>query len=115
MYRDNAQISRDNRAFAILRILTMESRGAGFDSGALHVVPATEVGVSIAPRGQRLVLNVDVGSIRRNIVLSFTEPYFRGTPLTVGVDAFNWRLEFERQSGVHWTGSVWIGEITPGF
>ncbi|UCC72837.1 MAG: carbohydrate binding family 9 domain-containing protein [Gemmatimonadota bacterium] len=27
----------------------------------------------------------------------------------------NWRLEFERQSGVHWTGSVWIGEITPGF
>lgn len=27
----------------------------------------------------------------------------------------NWRLEFERQSGVHWTGSVWIGEISPGF
>jgi len=41
------------------------------------------------------VLNVDIGSIRRNIVLSFTEPYFYGTPLTVGIDAFNWRLEFE--------------------
>ncbi|HSG81964.1 MAG TPA: DUF5916 domain-containing protein, partial [Gemmatimonadota bacterium] len=27
----------------------------------------------------------------------------------------NWRLEFERQSARHWTGSVWIGEITPGF
>lgn len=27
----------------------------------------------------------------------------------------NWRLEFERQSGVHWTGALWVGEITPGF
>src|SRR4030095_134646 len=39
--------------------------------------------------------NGDVGSIRRNIVLSFTEPYFRDTPLTVGVDVFDWRLEFD--------------------
>ena len=36
-----------------------------------------------------------MGSIRRNIVLSFTEPYFRETPLTVGFDAFSWRLLFE--------------------
>jgi outer membrane protein assembly factor BamA len=28
-------------------------------------------------------------------VLSFTEPYFRDTPLTVGVDVFDWRLEFD--------------------
>jgi len=27
----------------------------------------------------------------------------------------HWRLGFSRQSGEHWTGSVWIGEITPGF
>ena len=40
-------------------------------------------------------LNVDVGSIRRNIILSFTEPYFRDTPLTVGFDAFSWRLAFD--------------------
>lgn len=26
-----------------------------------------------------------------------------------------WRLEFERRSGEHWTGSVWLGEVTPGF
>jgi outer membrane protein insertion porin family len=46
-------------------------------------------------RGQRLVLSGDLGTIRRNIVLSFTEPYFRDTPLTVGVDAFSWRLSFD--------------------
>jgi hypothetical protein len=27
----------------------------------------------------------------------------------------NWRLQFERRSGIHWTGAVWLGEITPGF
>ncbi|MFP4624049.1 MAG: DUF5916 domain-containing protein [Gemmatimonadota bacterium] len=26
-----------------------------------------------------------------------------------------WRLQFERRSGEHWTGSVWAGEVTPGF
>jgi len=29
-----------------------------------------------------------------------------------GVD---WRLQFERRSAEHWTGAVWLGEITPGF
>jgi Domain of unknown function (DUF5916)/Carbohydrate family 9 binding domain-like len=33
------------------------------------------------------------------------------TSLT-GVD---WRLQFERQSARHWTGSVWVGQATPGF
>ncbi len=27
----------------------------------------------------------------------------------------NWRLQFERRSAEHWTGAVWLGEITPGF
>ena len=26
-----------------------------------------------------------------------------------------WRLQFERRSARHWTGAVWLGEITPGF
>ncbi len=33
------------------------------------------------------------------------------TSLT-GVD---WRLQFARQSARHWTGSVWVGQMTPGF
>lgn len=26
-----------------------------------------------------------------------------------------WRLEFERRSGEHWTGAIWAAEVTPGF
>jgi outer membrane protein insertion porin family len=71
------------------------SAGAGFSSADSLLFNLQINENNLFGRGQRLVLNVDVGSIRRNIVLSFTEPYFRGTPLTVGIDAFNWRLEFE--------------------
>jgi outer membrane protein insertion porin family len=71
------------------------SAGAGFSSADALLFNLQINENNLFGRGQRLVLNVDVGSIRRNIVLSFTEPYFRGTPLTVGIDAFNWRLEFE--------------------
>ena len=59
-------------------------------------------------RGQRLVLNGDVGSVRRNIILSFTEPYFRGTPLTVGFDAFSWRLLFEEFARAGTGGSIQV-------
>jgi hypothetical protein len=31
------------------------------------------------------------------------------------LSGITWRLQFERQSARHWTGSVWVGEITPGF
>ena len=31
------------------------------------------------------------------------------------LSGMTWRLQFERQSAKHWTGSVWVGEITPGF
>jgi outer membrane protein insertion porin family len=71
------------------------SAGAGFSSADSLLFNLQIQENNLFGRGQRLVLNIDVGSIRRNIVLSFTEPYFRGTPLTVGVDAFNWRLEFD--------------------
>lgn len=27
----------------------------------------------------------------------------------------NWRLEFSRRSGQHWTGGIWAAEVTPGF
>jgi hypothetical protein len=27
----------------------------------------------------------------------------------------NWRLQFERRSARHWTGALWLGQITPGF
>ncbi len=54
-----------------------------------------QVVVDVFGRGQRLELSGDIGSIRRNIILSFTEPYFRDTPLTVGASAFSWKLRFD--------------------
>lgn len=71
------------------------SAGAGFSSADSLLFNVQIQENNLFGRGQRLVLNADVGSIRRNIILSFTEPYFLGTPLTVGLDAFNWRLRFD--------------------
>jgi outer membrane protein insertion porin family len=70
------------------------SAGAGFSSNDALLFNVNIRENNLFGRGQRLVLNADVGSIRRNIILSFTEPYLRGTPLTAGFDLFSWRLEF---------------------
>jgi outer membrane protein insertion porin family len=70
------------------------SAGAGFSSSDNLLFNVNIRENNLFGRGQRLVLNADVGSIRRNIILSFTEPYLRGTPLTAGFDLFSWRLEF---------------------
>jgi outer membrane protein insertion porin family len=71
------------------------SAGAGFSSADALLFNVRIQENNLFGRGHRVILNTDVGSIRRNIVLSFTEPYFRDTPLTVGVDVFDWRLEFD--------------------
>ena len=71
------------------------SAGAGFSSADALLFNVRLQENNLFGRGHRVVANADVGSIRRNIVLSFTEPYFRDTPLTVGVDVFDWRLEFD--------------------
>jgi outer membrane protein insertion porin family len=71
------------------------SAGAGFSSADQLLFNVRIQENNLFGRGQRLVLNADVGNLRRNIILSFTQPYFRETPLTLGFDAFNWRLEFD--------------------
>jgi outer membrane protein insertion porin family len=71
------------------------SAGAGFSSADNLLFNVRIQENNLFGRGQRVLLNADIGSIRRNIILSFTEPYFRGTPLTVGLDAFSWRLRFD--------------------
>src|SRR6185503_291954 len=71
------------------------SAGAGFSSADSLLFNVRIQENNLFGRGQRIVLSGDAGSIRRNIILSFTEPYFRDTPLTVGVDVFDWRLEFD--------------------
>ncbi len=71
------------------------SAGAGFSSADQLLFNARIVENNLFGRGQRLELSGDIGSIRRNIILSFTEPYFRDTPLTVGASAFSWKLQFD--------------------
>jgi len=71
------------------------SAGAGFSSADQLLFNVRIQENNLFGRGQRLVVSGDIGSLRRNVILSFTEPYFRETPLTVGFDAFSWRLLFE--------------------
>jgi outer membrane protein insertion porin family len=72
------------------------SAGAGISSGEAFLFNVRLSESNLFGRGQALVLNADFGSVRRNISLSFTEPYFLDTQLTVGLDAFNWQLEFDQ-------------------
>ncbi len=82
------------------------SAGAGFSSADSLLFNVRIQENNLFGRGQRLVVNADVGSVRRNIILSFTEPYFRGTPLTVGLDAFSWRLRFDEFAREGTGGSI---------
>jgi outer membrane protein insertion porin family len=70
------------------------SAGAGISSGESFLFNVNLRELNLFGRGQRVVLNADFGSIRRNLNLSFTEPYFLDTYLSLGVDAFNWELRF---------------------
>jgi outer membrane protein insertion porin family len=68
--------------------------GAGISSGESFLFNVRLSEINLFGRGQRLVLNADIGSIRRNFTVNFTEPYLFETDLLLGLEAFNWRLEF---------------------
>ena len=72
------------------------SAGAGFSSADSLLFNARISEQNLFGRGQRLVLNADVGSIRQNFQLGFTEPWFGNRPLAVGFDVFDWQLDFDR-------------------
>ncbi|MFW5947265.1 MAG: DUF5916 domain-containing protein [Gemmatimonadota bacterium] len=40
---------------------------------------------------------------------------FRVDSTATSMAGYEWRLQFERRSGEHWTGGLWAGEVTPGF
>ena len=71
------------------------SAGAGISSGENFLFNLRLSEINLFGRGQRLTLNADFGQIRRNLSLSFTEPYFLDTQLSAGIDAFNWELIFD--------------------
>ncbi len=72
------------------------SAGAGFSSADALLFNTRVSEQNLFGRGQRLVFNADIGSIRQNFQVSFTEPWFLNRPLAVGIDVFDWRLEFDR-------------------
>ncbi len=71
------------------------SAGAGISSGNEFLFNVSLSELNLFGRGQRLLLQADIGTIRRNLTLSFTEPYLLDTQITAGVDVFNWELEFD--------------------
>jgi outer membrane protein insertion porin family len=82
------------------------SAGAGLSSGESFLFNVRMSELNKFGRGQRLVLNADFGSIRRNLSLSFTEPYFLDSYLTLGLDVFNWQLQFDEFTRGGTGGSV---------
>lgn len=72
------------------------SAGAGVASGESFLFNVRLQEINLFGRGQRLVLNTDYGSIRRNYNIDLTEPYFLDTELTAGVTVFNWELIFDQ-------------------
>lgn len=71
------------------------SAGAGISSANAFLFNVSLSEINLFGRGQRLLLQADIGTIRRNLTLSLTEPYLFDTQITAGVDVFNWRLEFD--------------------
>ncbi len=65
------------------------SAGAGY-SGQDKLVGTFGLGIpNFRGNGQNVSINVDFGSRRNSISLGFTEPWFMGTPTSVGVDLYN--------------------------
>ena len=70
------------------------SAGAGFSSADNFLFNVRVSENNFLGRGLRVVLNADIGSIRQNIFLSGTDPYFLDTNLLVTGTLFTASLQF---------------------
>jgi len=71
------------------------SIGAGFNSSTSIIASARVQENNLMGRGQQLTVGASIGTRYRNSIISFTDPYVFDTPLTVGMDIFDWRFAFE--------------------
>jgi outer membrane protein insertion porin family len=71
------------------------SIGAGFNSSTSVIASARVQENNLMGRGQQLVIGGSIGTRYRNSVLSFTDPYLLDTPLTFGIDLFDWRFAYD--------------------
>lgn len=70
------------------------SIGAGYSSGDNFVFTTSVAEKNLFGRGQSVNASFDLGTIRQDFLVSFTEPYLYDTPLTLGLDGFNTRREY---------------------
>ncbi|MBN1504017.1 MAG: outer membrane protein assembly factor BamA [Candidatus Eisenbacteria bacterium] len=87
--------------------------GAGYtsDSGLTGFV---ELGHNnLFGNGQSIMLHLEKGSKRSNYDLSFTEPWFRDTPTSLGIDVYNMERERDYYDELRKGGGVRVGRPLP--
>jgi len=89
------------------------SAGAGFSSQS-GLTGFIELGHNnLFGNGQSIALRLERGGKRSNAEVSFTEPWFRDTPLTVGFDLFDTRRELDFYDREDIGGGVRLGRPLP--
>jgi outer membrane protein insertion porin family len=89
------------------------SAGAGFSSQS-GLTGFIELGHNnLFGNGQSIALRLERGGKRSNAEISFTEPWFRDTPLTLGFDLFDTRRELDFYDREDIGGGVRLGRPLP--
>ncbi len=69
--------------------------GVGFNTGDGFLIRLNAGEKNLFGRGYKVNAMFDFGQSRRDFILGFADPYFRDTRLSLGVDAFNSKVEFD--------------------
>jgi outer membrane protein insertion porin family len=69
--------------------------GAGYSSTQSVIGTASIRQNNLFGRGQRLALSAAISGISADFTLSFTEPYFLDSQISLGLEAFNRRFDYE--------------------
>ncbi len=89
------------------------SAGAGF-TNETGVTGFLDIGHSnVLGNGQALQLHLERGSQREEYTLSFTEPWFRGTPTLLGLSAYSTYRELQEYDQRRRGGSLRLGRPLP--
>ncbi len=70
------------------------SLGAGFSTGDGFIFNASIAEKNLLGRGQGLSGSFALGSSRQDFIVSFSEPYFRDSQMSLGFDAYNTKREY---------------------
>lgn len=69
--------------------------GAGYSSTQSVIGTASIRQNNLFGRGQRLAVSAALSSVSADFTVSFTEPYFLDTQISLGIEAFNRRFDYE--------------------